>query len=149
MAGLPKDIQGLLVLFANISASSQFIIFYNCMLIFMLPQPIVRPQRESKPLVIPKDLKMRLPFKDMPKELQAPKQPKRVAVVLEPAEAKVRTVWHFKRSFICIGNVFIVTFIYYCLFLLILYSKRSVDEYSLFQGVDFFSSLDFVSKLPF
>lgn len=54
-----------------------------------LYRPIVRPQRENKPLVIPKDLKMRLPFKDMPKELQEHKQPKRVAVVLEPAEAKV------------------------------------------------------------
>ncbi|GFS24785.1 ribosome biogenesis protein BMS1 [Elysia marginata] len=54
-----------------------------------LYKPIVRPQRENKPLVIPKHLKMRLPFKDMPKELQEPKQPKRVAVVLEPAEAKV------------------------------------------------------------
>ncbi|RUS90079.1 hypothetical protein EGW08_002121 [Elysia chlorotica] len=54
-----------------------------------LYRPIVRPQRENKPLVIPKALKMSLPFKDMPKELQEPKQPKRVAVVLEPHEAKV------------------------------------------------------------
>ncbi|XP_059163820.1 ribosome biogenesis protein BMS1 homolog [Physella acuta] len=54
-----------------------------------LYKPIVRSQRERKPLVIPKDLIKRLPFKDTPKNLVQPKEPKRIAVVMEPAEAKI------------------------------------------------------------
>ncbi|XP_012941339.1 ribosome biogenesis protein BMS1 homolog isoform X2 [Aplysia californica] len=54
-----------------------------------LYKPIVRSERVRKPLVIPKDLKMRLPFKDTPKDLPEAKKPKRVAVVMEPHEAKV------------------------------------------------------------
>ncbi|KAI8796542.1 ribosome biogenesis protein BMS1 [Biomphalaria glabrata] len=52
-------------------------------------KPIVRPERERKPLVIPRHLKRVLPFKDLPKDLREPQQQKRVAVVMEPAEAKV------------------------------------------------------------
>jgi len=54
-----------------------------------LYKPIFRGERIRKPLYIPKELKNRLPFKDLPKELTAPKGPERVAVVLEPHEAKV------------------------------------------------------------
>ncbi|KAH9519773.1 Glycoside hydrolase 2 (Mannanase, beta-galactosidase) [Bulinus truncatus] len=52
-------------------------------------KPIVRPEREKKPFVIPRALKKRLPFKDLPKDLREPQQEKRVAVIMEPAEAKV------------------------------------------------------------
>jgi len=54
-----------------------------------LYKPIHRGERIHKPLVIPRDLKKRLPFKDLPKELTEPKGPSRVAVVMEPHEAKV------------------------------------------------------------
>ncbi|CAG5122657.1 unnamed protein product, partial [Candidula unifasciata] len=54
-----------------------------------LYKPIVRPEREIKPLVIPRELKKRLPFKDTPKDFIKHEEPKRVAVVLEPAEAKI------------------------------------------------------------
>uniref|UniRef100_A0A0B7A613 Bms1-type G domain-containing protein n=1 Tax=Arion vulgaris TaxID=1028688 RepID=A0A0B7A613_9EUPU len=54
-----------------------------------LYKPIVRPEREIKPLVIPRELKKRLPFKDTPKDMSLPDGPKRIAVVLEPAEAKI------------------------------------------------------------
>lgn len=53
-------------------------------------QPVERKKRYEPTLKIPKDLQKMLPFKDTPKVLKAKEDPyKRVAVILEPHEAKV------------------------------------------------------------
>ncbi|XP_011456491.3 ribosome biogenesis protein BMS1 homolog [Magallana gigas] len=55
-----------------------------------LYKPVERKKRYEPTLKIPKDLQKMLPFKDTPKVLKAKEDPyKRVAVILEPHEAKV------------------------------------------------------------
>lgn len=63
-------------------------------------QPVERKKRYEPTLKIPKDLQKMLPFKDTPKVLKAKEDPyKRVAVILEPHEAKVSVVLiHYSRA---------------------------------------------------
>lgn len=65
-------------------------------LFFKLFQPIEREPKVFKPLVIPRKLQRQLPYRDKPKyaPLKSDRKPdlekKRVAVIREPHEQKVR-----------------------------------------------------------
>ncbi|XP_048248671.1 ribosome biogenesis protein BMS1 homolog isoform X1 [Haliotis rufescens] len=60
---------------------------------------IERMPKRLKPLIIPRDLQQRLPFKDTPKELLSLPDPvKRVSIIREPKEAKVAKVMKMMKT---------------------------------------------------
>jgi ribosome biogenesis protein BMS1 len=54
--------------------------------------PVERTAKEFRPLKVPKKLQNRLPYQDKPKVLAKLKEHKRIAVIKEPHERKVRKI---------------------------------------------------------
>jgi len=72
-----------------------------CVFACVLPQPVERQLKAPAPLIIPKELQRALPFKDKPKvarKVKDPRQSKRVAMVREPHERKVRRIWMHRNQ---------------------------------------------------
>ncbi|XP_041362770.1 ribosome biogenesis protein BMS1 homolog [Gigantopelta aegis] len=62
-------------------------------------QTVERPVRRNKPLIIPRELRQNLPFKDTPKHLlQQPNTVKRISVIREPKEVKIAKLMHMMKA---------------------------------------------------